>query len=317
MERLRMTNYELRIRSLPEGVGFPVLGEAHIGGGNGRIFREEGLDPFLPLARRGDLAEEVKDHKHEHARAVVGQEILVIIVFQVPVGMLVGLREAGGVAEHAIPKPGVVSADMTGTVESEEPAFELRGWHGKVPGDGGADRVIDALEEGEEASHAHQFGHHPDGEILVGVSVFFREVLGEGFLTPGGLDKKAFAPTDVITDLEPGEVSLVAVAEGSVGVGEFVEKLGADGDLNAFDAIEHEHPEAAVEAIALPDFVQRGAGLISVTIGKTEGMKIAREAVVADGLESADQLFKIGFETSIKEPLSLILEGQGFFLVFQ
>lgn len=298
-----------RARLIPDRVLPPVFRQAHVGEWNTRVFIEQSFDPNRPAAAGVDQGEEMAADKQDDPAALV-----VRLVLTRPQGAFVG--QDGRIAEAAIPEAGVVGAAIADAVQAAQPGEKDFVHEAKIGGDLLLELGGDTFAEGEQAAHAHQLGEHPERQLLVVVAVAFKEVLAEGLLAAIGLDQQSGAPLQVVLNLELWEVAGLQIAKGAVGVGKMEDETRADCDLDALNHVEHQHAEAAVEAVAIPDLGQVGAFAVAIRLGEAKGVQVAGEAVIVDDLKPTDEQGPIRHQATLKQTVGLGFERKGLFAVF-
>lgn len=93
-----------------------------------------------------------------------------------PFGIFANVWHFGFVAEFTVPESAVMGADIADGVQGEEPGTHHFIRNRVFIGDLFLKVGGDAPEHRQYFPEAHDFGHHPDWQIRVGITVFFPEV---------------------------------------------------------------------------------------------------------------------------------------------
>ena len=94
-----------------------------------------------------------------------------------------------------------------------------------------------------------------------------------------------------------------------------IDELGANGNLHAFHRVHHQEPQVAIKRIPSPNYRECGPGNEGV-VRLSEGIPVAAQSVVADGLELLDDLLLSRNQPSADKEICLLREGEGGFGVF-
>lgn len=155
-------------------MGAPVLGQAHICKRNLRKFIKEGKKALLPVAGNTDFSQpELADGEHK-PDAVGGKAWR-----EMPLRVFVFARHGWFNADDPVPDPGMMGAGIAQGEDRLGPRKQLLIRKAKV-GCGLFDNGrIEAVGELECGFAGHQFAGHPQGQVVVAISIGLGKVFDE------------------------------------------------------------------------------------------------------------------------------------------
>src|SRR5665647_3189366 len=287
----------------PDGTPQPAVGEAHGRLWDLRIVGEERSKPMRPLTLRSDVVKEILEDGQDAEKPVVRH-----LHWVMPAGILIGNLRLE--AKLPVPEATVMGTRVSHAVQSAKPRQEHLTRYPESPRDVLLDRLWAPSEQGEQHSERHQFGDHPVGRTIMVGAILLAEVLDERLTTASAFRIELVDEVPVRLGRQIRQVGRVTVAERTLGVGQGVDQLGADTDLDALNGVEHEQPELTVEGVAAPDDLERSPFNKGV-VRQAKGIPVAAEAVVADTAQSGQELIAIGHKTASEKLVGLLVNGEG------
>ena len=216
----------------------------------------------------------------------------------------------------SVPHSRVMSAVITHDIESMQPGRQSRSFHLPLVGNGCSASFIRIIVKISDKPHFCQGYGHPERRIIMRITIFIKEMIQKLYPTQEHLslfisfDFRSLPFLQIIAPMR--KIGSGSIRKRVLPLRMQVSKSATQSYFYTLNGIQQQQTQVAVKTIQQPNLAQGCTGdkrteHITRSITLTERMPISTQTIIAHITQSLYQLMPIGFQTSGKQKLGLLL----------